>query len=453
LHLDFLLSDYLLWGLALIILGLIIWGSRYPHWRKPWLQIISTGTGAAATVILIFYALVGLLDSIRFAVISPQGGAEPRTLLDLLVQPLGQQLEVTYSAPFARYSFIQSAIEQPNGQTIHGFPPLLYVHGNLTDILQRIGLGLGIGLLCSLILFIFLLLLYSYYQKLPWQKCCYQILHGKTPIAWRALWVTTTLLLILICICALLVTHYHIFGTDKIGRDVFYQTLKSIRTGLIIGTLTTLFTLPFALLLGIFAGYFRGWVDDIIQYLYTTLSSIPGVLLIAASVLMLQVYMTTHAEQYPTIAQHADVRLLALCFILGITGWASLCRFLRGETLKLRELEFVQAAKALGTSQMKIVLRHLMPNVFHIVIITLVLDFSVLVLAEAVLSYVGVGVDPTTMSWGNMINSSRLELSREPTVWWPLLAALISMFGLVIAANLFADAVRDALDPYLRVES
>ena len=246
-------------------------------------------------------------------------------------------------------------------------------------------------------------------------------------------------------------THYHIFGTDKIGRDVFYQTIKSIRTGLIIGTITTLFALPFALLLGTFAGYFRGWIDDLIQYSYTTLSSIPGVLLIAASVLMLQVYMNNHAAQYPTLARRADVRLLALCFILGITGWASLCRFLRGETLKLREMEFVQAAKALGVSDIRIILRHIIPNVFHIVIITLVLDFSVLVLAEAVLSYVGVGVDPTTMSWGNMINSSRLELAREPVVWWPLLAALISMFGLVIAANLFADAVRDAFDPYLRI--
>src|SRR5690606_33237258 len=132
-----------------------------------------------------------------------------------------------------------------------------------------------------------------------------------------------------------------------------------------------------------------------------------------------QVYMDRHAEQYPTIAERADVRLLALCFILGITGWAGLCRFLRGETLKVRELEFVQAAKALGVSKTKIILRHIIPNIFHIVIITVVLDFSILVLAEAVLSYVGVGVDPTTISWGNMINSSRLELAREPAVWWP----------------------------------
>jgi len=198
------------------------------------------------------------------------------------------------------------------------------------------------------------------------------------------------------------------------------------------------------------AGYFRGWVDDVIQYLYTTLSSIPGVLLISAAILVLQVYIENHPQLFPTLTERADARLLALCLILGVTSWASLCRLLRGETLKIREQEYVQASRALGVGRFRIILRHVMPNVMHIVLITLVLDFSMLVLAEAVLSYVGVGVDPTTMSWGNMINSSRLQLAREPIVWWPLLAAFIFMFILVLAANLFEDAVRDSLDPRLR---
>lgn len=239
----------------------------------------------------------------------------------------------------------------------------------------------------------------------------------------------------------------HIFGTNKIGQDVFYEAIKSIRTGLLIGTLTTIFMLPFALFFGTIAGYFGGFVDDVIQYVYTTLSSIPGVLLITAMVLVLQVYISNHSALFPTIADRADARLLALCFILGITSWASLCRLLRAETLKLREQDFVTASIAMGARRMPIIIRHILPNVMHIVIITIVLDFSGLVLAEAILSYVGVGVDPTTPSWGNMINTSRLELAREPMVWWPLLAALIFMFFLVLAANLFADAVRDAFDP------
>lgn len=245
-------------------------------------------------------------------------------------------------------------------------------------------------------------------------------------------------------------SYIHIFGTNKIGQDMLYETIKSIRTGLLIGTLTTIFMLPFALFFGTIAGYFGGFIDDIIQYVYTTLSSIPGVLLITAMVLVMQVFISNHPNLFPTIADRADARLLSLCFVLGITSWASLCRLLRAETLKLREQDFVTASVAMGARRLSIIVRHILPNVMHIVIITIVLDFSGLVLAEAVLSYVGVGVDPTTASWGNMINTSRLELAREPMVWWPLLAALIFMFLLVLSANLFADSVRDAFDPRIR---
>jgi peptide/nickel transport system permease protein len=208
--------------------------------------------------------------------------------------------------------------------------------------------------------------------------------------------------------------------------------------------------LPFAILLGILAGYFRGWVDDVIQYLYTTLNSIPGLLLIAAAVLMLQVYIDTHAEMFATDAERADMRLLFLCIILGITSWTGLCRLLRGETLKIREIEYIQAASAFGVRNSRILSRHVLPNVMHIVLISVVLDFSSLVLAEAVLSYIGVGVDPSMYSWGNMINSARLEMAREPMVWWALVAAFVFMFVLVLAANLFADVVREAFDPRLR---
>ena len=208
--------------------------------------------------------------------------------------------------------------------------------------------------------------------------------------------------------------------------------------------------MPFALLFGTMAVFFGGKIDDVIQYVYTTLSSIPGVLLIAASVLSLQIYISNHPEIFPTLASRADARLLALCMILGVTSWTGLCRLLRAETLKLREIDFINAARALGVKNFNIIFRHILPNVMHIVLITIVLDFSGLVLAEAVLSYVGVGVDPSSISWGKMINSGRLELAREPVVWWPLLAAFIFMFALVLSANLFSDAVRDAFDPRVR---
>jgi len=218
----------------------------------------------------------------------------------------------------------------------------------------------------------------------------------------------------------------------------------------VIGSLATLATLPFAIAFGILAGYFKGWVDDAIQYLYTVLSSIPGVLLIAAFVLMIQVWIDKHPDLYETGLERADVRLLLLCVILGVTGWATLCRLLRAETLKLSELDYVQAARAFGVSNFGIMRRHVFPNLMHIVLIVAVLDFSALVLYEAVLSYVGVGVDPTTPSFGSMFNLARTEMSREPPVWWNLLAAFLFMLALVLSANLFAGAVREAFDPRSR---
>lgn len=110
-------------------------------------------------------------------------------------------------------------------------------------------------------------------------------------------------------------------------------------------------------------------------------------------------------------------------------------------------MEYIQAAHAFGVSHWRILSRHILPNVVHIVLITTVMDFSSLVLAEAVLSYVGVGVDPSTISFGTMINASRLEMAREPMVWWTLFAAFTFMFALVLSANLFSDAVQNAFDP------
>jgi peptide/nickel transport system permease protein len=188
-------------------------------------------------------------------------------------------------------------------------------------------------------------------------------------------------------------------------------------------------------------------VDDAIQYIYTTLSSIPSVLLIAASVLMIQVYIDSHPGLYETALERADIKLFTLALIIGVTGWSSLARLLRAETMKLSQMEYVQAARAMGVSAFGIMRRHIFPNVLHIVLIVAVLDFSGIVLYEAVLSYVGVGVDPTTFSFGTMINTGRLELSRDPVIWWNLAAAFFFMLLLVLAANLFASSVREAFDP------
>jgi peptide/nickel transport system permease protein len=454
----FLQTDILIYCLLLVV-GLYIWRARgKAHLAAPWRKVARRPAAMASAVVLLAFVMVGLLDSVHFREPLPnqKPGAteyslEIVSLLDKLLAPLRKQNEKTYSAPLATRLFAMETVEQPDGSIARTYPRLQYGGAELGATTKRHARDIGwltlkgtfVALLLWLALTTALSTWLAQHRNLGWRA----LWRGAAELPWRAILFTLGVLLWLVCVTWAIAPHYHLLGTDKVGQDVLYQALKSIRTGLVIGTLTTLVMLPFALWLGVMAGYFKGWVDDVIQYIYTTLNSIPGVLLIAAAVLMMQVYMDIHKDAYNSITERADVRLLLLCLILGVTSWTGLCRLLRGETLKLTEMEYVQAAQAFGVSHWKIMSRHILPNVMHIVLITVILDFSALVLAEAVLAYVGVGVDPTMNSWGNMINSARLELAREPLVWWPLAAAFVFMFALVLAANLFADAVRDAFDP------
>jgi peptide/nickel transport system permease protein len=133
-----------------------------------------------------------------------------------------------------------------------------------------------------------------------------------------------------------------------------------------------------------------------------------------------------------------------VCVALAVTGWVGFCRLARGETLKIRELDYVHAARALGVSEPRILWRHVLPNLTHLIVITFVLSFSQLVLSEAVLSWLGLGLDG---SWGQMIDQARAELSREPVIWWNLGAASLALFVLILAVNRVGDALRDVLDP------
>jgi peptide/nickel transport system permease protein len=133
-----------------------------------------------------------------------------------------------------------------------------------------------------------------------------------------------------------------------------------------------------------------------------------------------------------------------VCVALGVTSWVGFCRVTRGETFKLRELEYVLAARSLGVSEGRIVWRHVVPNLMHLVVITFVLTFSGMVLSEAILSWLGIGIDG---SWGQMIDQARDELSRDPIIGWNLAAASVALFGLILAVNVVGDALRDVLDP------
>lgn len=467
-------TDVMIFLLITIGIGYMRWLRQYPHLALPWTRVAKSRIGMASLMVLLLFLCIGILDSLHYRPALPDKNndqtvysPEVLSVFDWLVGDLRTHNEKTYSAPMATHLYSKESIETETGKLIRDYPRLLYGGAHLKlpeqertgDVLRRTITGVFFGVMASLILLAFYFRLHPVVFKLERRRAPRTdaaASNGDPNIpAWRMAdrkmknTLITTLLLLsaVVGATANLASAYHVLGTDKVGQDVLYLSLKSIRTGLVIGTVTTLVMLPFALLFGIAAGYLRGWIDDVIQYIYTVLSSIPSVLLIAAAVLMMQVVIEKNADWFATSAQRADVRLLCLCIILGVTSWTGLCRLLRGETLKLRELEYIQAAQAFGISSLRIITRHILPNVMHIVLISIVMEFSALVLAEAVLSYVGVGVDPSTISFGTLINAARLEMGREPMIWWTLASAFGFMLVLVLSANLFADAVRDAFDP------
>lgn len=460
-------TDILLFILLAAVGAMVLHVRGHEPLRAAWRKVGQRPTGMAAACVLSAFVLIGVLDSLHYRPLlppvegqenaAPSYSSEVLSVLDAALAGLRLNTEKTYSAPFARTLYQRETVELPQGGQARIHPPLR--HGGVhlgegdtatADVAQRGLVAVGKAALFMAALFVVLSVAVARGRRAGWVDAARAIVRGHTTLAWRSALIALGVIALVAAAAFELAPYYHVLGTDKVGQDVLYLSLKSVRTALVIGTLTTLVMLPFAVALGIAAGYLGGWVDDAIQYIYTVLNAIPGVLLIAAAVLMMQVVIDTHPQWFATAAERSDARLLALCFILGITSWTGLCRLLRAETLKLRELEYVQAARAFGASTPTILRRHVLPNVMHIVLIALVMDFSGLVLAEAVLSYVGIGVDPTTISFGTMINMARAELAREPMVWWSLMAAFAFMFVLVLAANLFADVVRDAFDPRCR---
>lgn len=459
-------TDAVMWALvvALIVYARIVW--RSPNLRASWTLVFRDAAAFASAIVLGLCLLLTLLDSVHFRLALPAAGAgsavaydtRTQSLLDALLVRLVESREATYSRPLAYQSFTLESLTE--GGVVRRLPPRL-LHGgahlsdpareHAGDLAMRLFAGLALGAAVALLLSAWVVRGVARRSGWTWREAAGRVLRDDCDIRWRAALTMLAALCLLLGPTALLMNHYHLLGTDRTGNDVFYQALKSIRTAFVIGTLATVATLPLAVGLGLMAGYFKGWVDEAIQYLYTVLSSVPNVLLIAACVLMVQVFLDQHPELFETGAERADLKLFLLCAILGLTGWAGLCRLLRAEALKLRELEYVQAAVAFGVGPWRIIARHLMPNVMHLVLITTVLEFSGLILYEAVLSYVGVGVDPSMNSFGGMINLARSEMSRDPVVWWSFAAAFGFMVAVVLAANFFADGVRDAFDPRARV--
>jgi ABC-type dipeptide/oligopeptide/nickel transport system permease subunit len=220
-----------------------------------------------------------------------------------------------------------------------------------------------------------------------------------------------------------------LFGTDFLGRSVLIKVIKGTEVAFSVGVLASLIALVLGLGLGLLAGYFGGLIDWFVVWLYTTFSSIPYIMLLVS------------------ISFIMGKGLTAVFVALGLTSWVTLCRLVRAEVIKHKNRDYILATDALGMGHCRKMLRHLLPNIRHIVIVDFSLNFQNAVKSEVILSFLGIGVQDQP-SWGKMIDDAKVELARE--VWWQLAFATLALLLIVWAMNILSDSLRDCFDPKLR---
>lgn len=219
-----------------------------------------------------------------------------------------------------------------------------------------------------------------------------------------------------------------LLGTDIFGRSVLYKILIGTRTAITIGFFVTAISVPIGVILGCLAGYYGGRVDAFIVWIYSVLTSIPYILLIVG------------------ISYVLGKGILSICIAMGAVGWVGLCRLIRGEVVKHKSREYVLAARMLGAGDLRIMFRHILPNVVHLAIITGSLQVLHAIKSEVILTFLGVGIQDGA-SWGTMVSDATGELVNG--IWWPLAGVTLAMFALMYALNVVGDSLRDSLDPKL----
>lgn len=221
----------------------------------------------------------------------------------------------------------------------------------------------------------------------------------------------------------------HWLGTDNLGRDVLQRLIQGARISFQVGVVTSLIAIPLGVVLGCLGGYFGGRIDTLVVWLYTTVAAMPGLLFVLA------------------IAVVVGKGLQGIYLGIGLTTWVGVCRLIRAEVIKHKSLSYVHAARVQGLGHGRILFRHILPNVAHVVIIVLSLRFPAAVGTEIFMSFLGIGVQ-NEPSWGIMIDNARLRLWQG--MWWEITAVSVAIFLIVLAFNLLGDALRDAFDPRLR---
>lgn len=240
----------------------------------------------------------------------------------------------------------------------------------------------------------------------------------------------------------------HILGTDYMGRDVFFRAVAGSSSALKVGFCAGIIALAIGVSLGAAAGYFGGKTDKLVIWLYSTFASMPGLLFILAfSLLFGKGFLSPVMQQSLRSINKIlpfETDVFGVYLAIGLTGWVSLCRIVRAETMKLKTSVYVQSARVSGVRESTILFRHIMPNLFHIVIIFFTLRFAYAIMTEVIVSYLGFGVQ-SMPSWGVMISEGQDKLWRG--IWWEVTGASIFLFMLVLSLNILGDSLRDILDP------
>jgi len=230
----------------------------------------------------------------------------------------------------------------------------------------------------------------------------------------------------------------HVLGTDVFGRSVLRKVIYATKSSVLVALGASVLSVLIGVGLGAAAGYVGGVVDGLVVWLYSTMGAVPYILLLTALGVVLRQVRFFGLEL-------GGIGVASLT--LGLTGWVGVCRLVRMEVMRQKQREYVLAARSYGCGPLRVVVRHILPNVMDLVIVEFSLRFVRFVHAEVVLGFLGIG-ETERPSWGSMIDEARMEIVQG--IWWQVAAAVTAVFVVSVALNVFADAVRDSIDPRLR---